>query len=269
MNTKTLSFNGKSVIITGAGHPAGIGRACARAFASQGAQVVVTDLAGAEGLDSVESEMHELGGSGLVVTCDVTIESDIRSVLESARSAFGGVDVLVNSAGVGVGSPDFLELSGRDWELSLNVNLRAVAEFCRQTIPIMRKGGGGAIVNIASLAGLGAITAMPACYTASKFAVVGLTKQIAVQFAAENIRCNAVCPGSVRTRMFDIAMAGLAKQERISVAEAEQLEASTIPLGYAAEAHDIAEAVLFLSSGAAKYVTGIAMPVAGGMAPGL
>ena len=140
--------------------------------------------------------------------------------------------------------------------------------MCQAVIPHLRDRG-GSIINIASLAGLGALDSIPACYTASKFATIGLTKQLALQFAADKIRCNAICPGSVVTQMHDNSLRLLAEEHGISLDEAQQLEDSNIPLGYSAQPAEIARAAVFLASDDASYMTGVALPVAGGMAPGI
>ena len=250
-------LQGKIAIVTGAAHPKGIGRAIANAFGQQGAEVVITDIAGAPGLDDCNGR-----------ACDVTDIKQTNALIADVLEQHGRIDVLVNNAGVGVGSSDFLELTERDWDLSLNVNLRGVANMCQAAIPSMRNEG-GAIINVASLAGLGALDSIPACYTASKFATVGLTKQIATQFAADNIRCNALCPGSVVTQMHEQSMALLAEKYNITPQEAQAMEEASIPLGRSAQPGEIADAAVYLASDLARYVTGVAMPVAGGMSPGL
>jgi NAD(P)-dependent dehydrogenase (short-subunit alcohol dehydrogenase family) len=247
----------KIAIVTGAAHPKGIGRAIVDAFRRQGAQVIISDIAGAAGLE-------ESGG----LACDVTSREQVKQLINKVTEQYGAIDILVNNAGIGIGSSDFLELTERDWELSLNVNLRGVANMCQAAIPGMR-GKGGAIVNIASLAGLGAMDSIPACYTASKFATVGLTKQLAMQFAADGIRCNAVCPGSVVTQMHAQSMALLAEKHQVTPEEAQAMEEANIPLGRSAQPGEVADAAVYLASDLARYITGVAMPVAGGMSPGL
>lgn len=247
----------KVAIVTGAGHPKGIGRAIADAFQREGATVVITDLAGAEGLE-------EAGGIALDVTDPLQVDAAIKRVIDE----HGRLDIVVNNAGVGMGSPDFLQLTDKDWELSLNVNVRGVANVCQAAIPHMQHRG-GSIINVASLAGIGAMNSIPACYTASKFATVGLTKQIAAQFAKDQIRCNALCPGSVVTQMHASVLATLAEEHNISLEEAQALENSLIPLGRSAQPKEVADAAVYLASDLSAYVTGTTMPVAGGMSPGL
>lgn len=264
---KTLE--NKIAIVTGAGHPKGIGRAIATKLAAEGAQVVVTDLEGAIGLDTVEEELSKLGIQALTVSCDVTKPDDVARCVDQVLDRFGRIDILVNNAGVGIGSADFLALNENDWDITLSVNVKGTANFCQQVIPSMIQQGEGAIINIASLAGLGAIDAIPANYTASKYAVVGLTKQLAVQFAKNGIRCNAVCPGSVVTQMHERTLELIAAENNISIEEAQKIEDAGIPLGYSAQPAVIGDTVAYLASPAASYLTGVALPVAGGMAPGL
>lgn len=247
----------KVAIVTGAAHAEGIGRAIAVAMEQQGATVVVTDMAGAAGLEERKG-----------IACDVTDRLQVNSLIEQVMQRHGRIDVLVNNAGVGVGDTDFLALTEKDWTLSLNVNVLGVANMCQAAIPHMQVNG-GSIINVASLAGLGALSNMPACYTASKFATVGLSKQIAAQFAADEIRCNALCPGSVVTRMHHEVLQALAEQHDISLEQAQELEEAAIPLGRSARPAEIADAAVYLASDLSRYVTGTALPVAGGMSPGL
>ncbi len=247
----------KVALVTGAGHPRGIGRAILNALTAQGATVIGCDLLGAEGLSDIDG-----------LACDVTDKTMVKAVVETMIARHGQLDIVVNNAGVGRGSADFLELTDTDWDVSLAVNLRGIVNVCETVIPHMRARG-GSIINVASLAGTGALQAIPACYTASKFAAVGLTKQLALQYAPDNIRVNALCPGSVVTQMHEQTMALLAEAEGITVAEAQALEESQIPLGRSAQPEEVGQAAVYLASELSGYVTGNALPVAGGMAPGL
>lgn len=240
-------MNGKVAIVTGAGHPRGIGAAIAARLADAGARVITTDIQG--------GDEH----------VDVTDPDQIGDCVAKILKQHGKIDILVNNAGVGVGSASFLEQTAGDFDLSFNVNVRGTMLFSQAVIPHMREAGGGAIVNVASLCGLKAIPAMPPVYTSSKFAAIGMTKAIAQEFGPANIRCNAVCPGSVDTQMRANAIALLAKEEGISVAEAEQAENASISLGRPAQPEEIATLVAYLCSPAAAYLTGAAIPVDGGM----
>ncbi len=262
-------LTGKTALVTGAGRARGIGRAIAVALVERGANVVMIDKAGAETQESIKSQFGESAGKVVFCEADVTRPADAEAAVGCAVAEFGGLDILVNNAGVGRGSPDFLELTEKDWTLSLDVNLRGVANFCRAAIPELRKSDAAAIVNVASLSGLRAIPLIPACYTASKFAVVGMTKQLALQLAPENIRVNAICPGSVRTDMMQTVMEDIAAAEGISVEEAEAHEAATIALGRAAEPSEIGQVAAYLAGPAGSYVTGETLTVSGGMFNGL
>lgn len=250
-------LTGRVAIVSGAAHPRGIGRAIFDALVENGATVVGTDLDGAAGLEDIQGQ-----------SCDVTNTMQIEALVTGVVAEHGRVDILVNNAGVGAGSADFMELTERDWDLCLAVNLRGVANFCRAVIPHMLEGG-GSIINVASLAGTGAMHAIPASYTASKFAAVGLTKQLAAQYAGNGIRVNALCPGSVITQMHENTMALLAESHGITPEQAQELEDANIPLGRSAQPEEIGSSAVYLASDLASYVTGVALPVAGGMSPGL
>lgn len=252
-----FALEGKIALLTGMAHPRGIGHAIQSVLRGAGATVIGTDLA---------SQLEQHSAAGL--PCDVTRPEDCRSIADHLAKEYGHLDILINNAGVGIGSVKFLDNSSADWRTSLDVNLMGVVNMVTATLPLMAEQG-GSIVNVASLAGLGAIDGIPACYTASKFAVVGLTKSLANEFAAQKIRVNAVCPGSVKTQMHDMAMTLIAEGEGMSRDEAEAFENSLIPLGYPAQPDEIANAVKFLASPASSYLTGTAIPVAGGMAAGL
>ena len=240
----------KVAIVTGAGHPDGIGAASAKALRNQGYEVVTFDLEGAD---------H---------TVDVADAQQVAEAVQDVTADFGHLDALVNNAGVGVGSANLLEQTSEDLDLTLAVNVKGLVNCCQATIPHMLQTGGGAIVNVASLCGLRALPAIPHAYTASKFAVVGLTKSMALEFGPSHIRINAVCPGSVDTQMRSKAISLLAEQEGISLEDAEALETSTISLGSAATPSEVAAVVAFLCSAKAAQITGAAIPVDGGMTGG-
>ncbi|MEH6549401.1 MAG: SDR family NAD(P)-dependent oxidoreductase [Pseudomonadales bacterium] len=262
MNT---GLAGQVALVTGAGHPRGIGRAICRRLAQQGAIVIASDI----GMDAADGELTQLGDNVSAAALDVTQPDNWQSVVSAIIEKYGKLDILVNNAGVGLGSSDFLGLSEKDWDLTLAVNVRGVANGCQAVIPHMLERQSGRIVNMASLAGIGAIEAIPACYTASKFAVTGLTKQLAANYAASGIRVNAVCPGSIVTQMYDSTLQLIADANNVSLEQAAKIEAESIPLGYSAQPEAIGDAVVYLVSDQAAYVTGIALPVAGGMSPGL
>ena len=240
----------KVAIVTGAGHATGIGAASAEALRNQGYTVITFDLQGADR------------------SVDVTDPQQVAEAIQAVATDFGQLDALVNNAGVGVGSANLLEQTSDDLDLTLAVNVKGLVHCCQAAIPHMLQTGGGAIVNVASLCGLRALPAIPHAYTASKFAVVGLTKSMALEFGPNHIRVNAVCPGSVDTQMRAKAIALLAEQEGISMTDAEALETATLSLGKAATPSEVATVVAFLCSAEAAQITGAAIPVDGGMTGG-
>lgn len=266
------SLQGKVALITGAGRPRGIGRATAMRLASAGAVVVVTDRVAGDGeresLDSVIAEIRASGGSAEGLDLDVTDPARIRDVVSRVDAQLGGIDILFNNAGTPIGAGPFLELTDVQWDHSYRVHIKGMADMCREVIPVLKRRGGGAIINNASVAGLGAEKYM-AAYTATKFGVVGLTKAIAREFGADGIRCNAVCPGLVDTGMGDVEVE-LFREPGQSADETRKLLARDVSLGQRwARPEEIAAAVAFLASPEASYLTGVALPVAGGLPPGL
>lgn len=254
--TDSLVLDNKVAVVTGVAHPQGIGRAIYNAFSAAGANVVGTDLASA-------LERHQMPG----FACDVTSSEDLQHLAKWVNDQYGGLDILVNNAGVGVGEAEFMSISEQDWNTSIAVNLMGVVSCTKALLPLVRSPG--SMINVASVAGLGALAGIPACYTATKFAVVGLTKSLAKEFAPRQIRVNALCPGSVKTQMHETAMELLAASAGVSLEDAEVMENAQIPMGRSASAQEIGSVALFLASEASRYVTGVALPVAGGMAQGL
>jgi 3-oxoacyl-[acyl-carrier protein] reductase len=272
----------KVAIVTGAGRPRGMGRATALKLAERGAHVVVTDIARprkdleVEGmlgvgddfaaLEALAKEIETLGVRALPMAVDVTDRGQIDACVARACDELGGVDVLFNNAGAALGVGPFLEMTAQQWDLSYEVNVRGTAWFCQAAIPSMIERGGGAIVNNASLAGIGAVEQM-AGYSATKFAVVGLTKAIAAEFGRHGIRCNAVCPGLIDTLMgqSEVKLFAAGSSEEV----ARERLARGVALGRWAEPEEVADAVVYLAGPEASYLSGVALPVAGGMPPGL
>ena len=263
-------MKGKVAIVTGAGHPMGIGCAIAKKLASLGVAVVLTDITSCEASLRASREVLEAkGATAMDLIMDITRPAEVKRVVTTVVERLGGIDILVNNAGIGGGSSQLLDIKPEAFEKTLEVNLMGTFHCCQAVVPQMLKAGGGAIVNVASLCGLGAIPEIPMPYTASKFAVVGLTKALALEFADRNIRCNAVCPGAVNTFMRDQLFERIAGEQGITVEEARNLEDETIALGRGGEPEEIAATVAYLAGAGASYITGVALPVAGGMAPGL
>lgn len=261
-------LKGKIAVVTGAA--GGIGTAIALALAEEGARVAACDLASRreDGLAHLADVISDKGGKAIAMAADVSRKADIEAAVGVTREAWGGIDILVNNAGSTAGAVPFLGITDADWQSSFAVNLKGPADFAQAVIPEMRRRGGGAIVNIASTAGLGASASFGA-YTATKHGLVGLSKTIAAEFGCDGIRCNAICPGFVRTEMHLDATRRLAAQEGIGEAEMAARRYADVPLGRAGEPDEIARLVVFLAGPGGAYITGTAIPVAGGHPVGL
>lgn len=265
---------GKVVIITGAGRPRGMGQAAARRFAEHGANVIVTDLvredqanSDQEAIEKVAEQVRALGAEAHAIGVDVTKNEQVCACVDKTLEIFGKVDVMVNNAGTGIGHGPFLELTDSQWDISYQVHLKGTFYFCRAVIPLMQKQGGGAIINNASMLGIAA-EPYSAAYTATKFGVVGLTKAIAAEFGKDSIRCNAVCPGSIKTQMQEAGVKKFAEMESISIEQAWQ-EVERCALGRSAEPEEVADVMVYLASPMASYVSGVAMLVTGAANPGV
>ena len=265
-------LDGKTAIVTGAASENGIGFAACKCLAEAGANVVVTDLARNDDeqrrLDARVAELEALGGGALGLALDVTSLAAAEAATSAAVGRFGRVDILFNNAGYGHGVGPFLEMTDEQFDASWRVNVMGVVNLCRAVIPQMQTQGGGSIINNSSLAGIGTLARF-AGYSASKFAVIGVTKVLAAEFGGDNIRVNAVCPGLVWTDMGREEVEFLRRPGE-SFEEAKVAAANDVPLGQRwADPREIGDAVVYLGSDQASYVTGVALPVAGGLAPGL
>ncbi len=244
-------MEGKVALVTGAG--SGIGRESALAFAREGAKVVVADIV-VEGGEETVRMIKDMGGEAIFVKCDVAQEADVKALVAKTIETYGKLDYAHNNAGIeGMAGP-CAECTEENWDKTIGINLKGVWWCCKYEIPEMLKRGGGAIVNTSSVAGLVGFAGIPA-YTASKHGVAGLTKAIALDYATQGIRCNAVCPGVIHTPMVDRFSGGT--QEGLDAMAAME------PVGRLGEPSEIADAVVYLCSDKATFVTGIAMPVDG------
>ena len=240
-------FEGQVVVITGAA--SGIGAASARRFASEGATLVLGDIDVA-GATAVAKEC----GDASAVATDVTQADEVAVLLHGAVERHGRLDVLFNNAGI-MAAGTLPELEPETWRRVIDVDLNSVFYGCRAAIPLLRKLGGGVIVNTASISGLGGDYALPA-YNAAKAAVVNLTRSLAIEHADQNIRVNSVCPGPIATPMTAVV-------EAMPEVEAEYAQA--IPMGRLGRPEEIAGVVAFLASADASYITGAAIVVDGGL----
>jgi NAD(P)-dependent dehydrogenase (short-subunit alcohol dehydrogenase family) len=243
---------GKSALVTGGA--SGIGRATALACAREGARVIVADTAADEG-ERVAEAIREAGGAAFFQRTDVTREADVERMVERAVSEFGSLDCAVNNAGVTGGGGPIQELELAEWSRTLAINLTGVFLCMKHELAVMRRQQAGAIVNMASGAGVIAVPGL-AAYCASKHGVLGLTKTAAVENARSGVRVNAVLPGSTDTPMLQAAMSRDPKLRKV-------VESSS-PAGRLGLPHEIAEAVVWLCSDRASFVSGESMLVDGG-----
>ena len=241
-------LDGKTAIITGAARGQGADEALL--FALEGANVVFGDVLDDEGM-AVERQIRELGGNASYVRLDVTSDDDWAAAVELAEERFGNLDILVNNAAINLPSDD-----KDSWDKVMDVNVRGIHLGTQHSIPAMKRAGGGSIVNISSVAGLLGRKGTPYAYTASKGAVRLLTKAVAIDYAADNIRCNSIHPGPIDTEM----LAGTTP-----TAEAMEIRRHEVPLQRIGVVRDIALAVLFLASDESSWITGAELAVDGGV----
>lgn len=262
----------KVALVTGAGHVDGMGFAACRRLAAHGATVIVSDLMNNEddrqALADRAKFIRDEGGSAQEMPLDVTRPDEVNGCVQSVAAKYGRIDILFNNAGTAVGVGPFLELGDEKWNSSLDVNLRGAIHCCRAVLPGMMERRSGAIINNASLAGLG-VTANMAGYNASKFALVGLTKSLAADYGPYGIRVNATCPGYVWTAMGQGEVAHLRRDDETLEEAKARLVEQEVPLQRWASPDEIADAVVFLASPMSSYITGVALPITGGMSAGL
>ena len=242
------SIRGRCALVTGAA--SGIGRATATLFAAEGASVAATDVSGA-GLESLVDEVRASGGDIRYWQMDVADDAIVRRVVEQVATTLGALDILVNCAGVSVPAPFGDEAA---WQRTFEVNLHGMMRTMRAALPHLERRGAGRIVNIASTEGLSA-TPLLSPYTASKHAVIGLTRALAVEVAQRGVTVNAVCPGPIRTGMTD----------PIPEADKQKWARRKVPMKRYGEPEEVAHAILSLVLPASSFITGAHLLVDGGM----
>jgi NAD(P)-dependent dehydrogenase (short-subunit alcohol dehydrogenase family) len=270
------NLSGQVAIVTGAGRRTGIGYGIARHLAQEGASLVVTDLcqraepdpefeaaAWAE-LEGIARELERFGGQHLAVRADVTCAGEIDRLLDKVVAAYGRIDILVNNAGVFF-VKSLLDTTLEEWELTMRVNAQGTF-LCSVAVArrMIAQGIQGRMVNLSSISGKEGWPDFGA-YTASKFAVIGLTQTLARELAVHGIRVNAVCPGLIATNMHDLSLERLASLRGVKPAQVEADQLSRVPLGRFGRPEDVARVVGFLVSPESDYMTGQALNITGGL----
>jgi NAD(P)-dependent dehydrogenase (short-subunit alcohol dehydrogenase family) len=258
----------KTAVVVGAGQTPGEtignGRATAILFAREGARLLLVDRR-EDSARETQRLIQEEGGDAAIHVADVMSEDDCRATIAAARDVLGRIDILHNNVGIGVGDARPTEIEVEAWDRIFDVNLRGMWLTCKHAIPAMQEqGGGGAIVNISSVAAVASAERMSlTAYKASKAGVNAMTQQLAIAYAADGIRVNAIMPGLIDTPMAVDAPARLTGRPREELASRR---ASRVPIGRQGSAWDIAHAAVFLASDEAAFVTGVVLPVDGGQA---
>src|SRR3954447_6247887 len=250
-------FAGKVAFVTGAG--SGIGRATATAFAAEGADIALAEIDSA-GNEETAHIVAEHGGRGLAVECDVTSSSDVKTAVERTVQEFGRLDVAFNNAGIEQPPMTLVDTTEDDWSRLLDIDLRSAFLCMKYEIPAMLEHGGGSIVNTSSGAGIIGIRGQ-AAYVAAKHGLIGLTKSAALEYAAQGVRVNAICPGIIEIPMMH-RFSGGTPEGRARVIDQE-------PVGRMGSPEEIASAVLWLSSDLGAFATGHAMVIDGGQTVGI
>ncbi|NNC90945.1 MAG: glucose 1-dehydrogenase [Acidimicrobiia bacterium] len=249
-----MRLDDKVALITGAGR--GIGREAALLFAAEGAAIVAVDM-DESAVQQVCDEIREEGGTAEAVVVDVSGAAGCEQMVATAEQAFGRLDVLFNNAGIMMPADGDAESTGESvWDRTMDVNVKGVYLGCKYGIPALRRAGGGSIINTASFVALVGAATPQLAYTASKGAVLALTRELAVVHAREGIRINALCPGPLRTKLL---------MDFLDTEEKRQRRLVHVPMGRFGEAREMAQAALYLASDESSYVTGTEFLVDGGL----
>ncbi len=249
-----MRLENKVALITGAS--SGIGRATSILFAQEGARVVLVDINDAGGQETLDT-IKQQGGEAIYIHADQSQAADVAAMIAKTEETYGKLDVLFNNAGIShAADDDALNTTEEVWDLTFDINVKGVFLCCKYGIPALRRAGGGSIINTASfVALLGAATPQLA-YTASKGAVLSMTRELATIHARENIRVNALCPGPLRTELL---------MKYLDTPEKKNRRLVHIPMGRFGEAEEIAKAALYLASDESSFVTGTSFMVDGGI----
>lgn len=257
-------FQDRIVIISGAGSVGsgwGNGRAAAVQFAREGAQVFGVDR-NLAAMDETAERIAEFGGRFATAACDVTDNAAVAAMVADCHARFGRIDVLVNNVGgSAAGGP--VEMAEEVWDAQVDFNLKSVFLTCKHVLPIMEAQGGGAIVNLASTSGIRWTGSAQVAYAACKAGVIQFGRVVAVQYAARGIRVNTVVPGQMHTPMVEVRLAGQRTGGDVEALIKQRV--ARIPLGFAGDGRDTANAVVFLASDEARFITGTELVVDGGM----
>lgn len=249
-----MRLEGKVALITGGG--SGIGKVAASVFAAEGARLVLADVADEAG-EAAAEEARSAGGEAVYVHADVSSPADAEAMVRTAVETFGSLDVLYNNAGIFADDDaSVVDTPEGVWNRTIDINLKGVFLGCKYGVPAMIDSGGGSIVNVASFVALVGAATPQIAYTASKGGVLSMTREVAVEFARNGIRANALCPGPIETPLLAELLADPARRERRLV---------HIPMGRFGRAEEIAKAALFLASDDASFMTGAALVVDGGI----
>ena len=252
-----MRLEGKVAIITGAA--SGIGKAIAEKFAREGAKVAIADI----NLAMAEKTAREIGPAAMAVKVDVGDKACVEAMADKVEEKLGPLDIFVNNAGVSYVAP-FLDCSEQLWDKTMLINLKGAFHGCQAAVKRMLPRKKGVILNMSSQSGK-AGNSQYAAYCASKFGVVGLTQSLAVEFAAEGIRVNAICPGVVFTPLWDAMIKDYAKKRNMEPEQVKPYLESKVPLGRLCTPEDVANTAAFLASDQASFITGQSINVSGGL----
>lgn len=249
-----MKLQGKVALITGAG--AGIGRETSLLLAAEGASVVAVDV-NLDAASKTVADIAAVGGAAIAVKADVSVDAACREMVATAESTFGRLDVMFNNAGISHADDDNAMTTTEEvWDLTFAINVKGVFLGCKYGIPAIMRAGGGSIINTASFVAIVGAATPQLAYTASKGAVLSMTRELAVIHAKENIRVNALCPGPLNTELL---------MKYLDTPEKKNRRLVHIPMGRFGEAAEMAKAVLFLASDDSSFVTGTDFMVDGGL----